>query len=120
VLRLARDRTVAVHATNEMAATTIAAAVQMVFRPHVDQNVAMITQTIQRSAESGGADIILFPECAVTGYNRDFTAIRRSDIEVALARIAEAARRSRCNVLVGSPTFVGRRRIAVASLMPHA
>ncbi|HSZ57013.1 MAG TPA: carbon-nitrogen hydrolase family protein [Tepidisphaeraceae bacterium] len=86
------------------------AAVQMVFRPQVDQNVALITDTIQRSAE-GGADVILFPECAVTGYNRDFTRIRRGDIERALARIAQTARRSRCNVLVGSPTFAGRKRL---------
>src|SRR5262249_53386605 len=37
-------------------------------------------------------------------------AIRPRDIDAALARIAEAARRSRCNVLVGSPTFAGRKR----------
>lgn len=86
------------------------AAVQMVFRPDVDQNVALITNTIQRSAE-GGADAILFPECAVTGYNCDFTRIRRDDIDRALARIAQAARRSRCNVLVGSATFAGRKRL---------
>jgi len=87
---------------------TIAAA-QMVFRPHIDQNVAWITDTIHRSAKSG-ADVILFPECAVTGYNCDFTRVRRGDIDAASGRIADAARRSRCNVLVGSPTFAGRKR----------
>ena len=86
------------------------AAVQMIFRPHVNDNVAMITNAIQRSAKSG-ADIILFPECAVTGYNRDFTRIRPADIDSALAQIAETARRCRCNVLVGSPTFEGRKRL---------
>ena len=87
---------------------TIAAA-QMIFRPRIDQNVAWIADTIHRSAASG-ADVILFPECAVTGYNLDFSSIRRDQIDAALARIAEAARRSRCNVLVGSPTLDGRKR----------
>jgi predicted amidohydrolase len=88
---------------------TIAAA-QMVFRPDVAQNLAMITDTIHRTADSG-VDIILFPECAVTGYNRDFTTLRPRDIESALATISQTARRSRCNVLVGCPTFTGRKRL---------
>jgi len=88
---------------------TIAAA-QMVFRPEVNRNVDSITATVVRSAKAG-ADIILFPECAVTGYNLDFTAIRPGEIESALARIADTARRSRCNVLVGCPTFAGRKRL---------
>src|SRR5262245_25455798 len=88
---------------------TIAAA-QMVFRPDVAQNLAKITNTIHRIADSG-ADIILFPECAVTGYNLDFTKIRPREIESALATIADTARRSRCNVLIGSPTFAGRKRL---------
>src|SRR5215472_16916381 len=88
---------------------TIAAA-QMIFHARIDQNVAWISDTSRGTAQSAGADVILFPECAVTGYNCDFTAIRPRDIDATLARIAEAARRSRCNVLVGSPTFAGRKR----------
>jgi predicted amidohydrolase len=87
------------------------AAVQMIFHPTIDQNVAWITDTIGRTAESAGADVILFPECAVTGYNRDFSTLRPREIDGALARIAEAARRSCCNVLVGCPTFAGRKRL---------
>jgi hypothetical protein len=84
------------------------AAKQMIFRPQIDQNVAWIVDTIGRSAQ-GGVDIILFPECAVTGYNCDFTKIRRSEIDAALAKLAAAARGFRCNVVVGSPTFAGRK-----------
>src|SRR6185437_886462 len=87
---------------------TIAAA-QMVFRANIDENVAWIVETI-RSSAAGGADVILFPECSVTGYNCDFTKLGRSEIDTALARIAQAARAARCNVLVGSPTFSGRKR----------
>ncbi len=85
------------------------AAVQMIFRGSIDENVAWITKTINATANEG-ADVILFPECCVTGYNCDFTKIRPGEINAALDRIAHSARRGRCNVLVGSPTFSGRQR----------
>ena len=88
---------------------TVAAA-QMVFRPTVDENVEWITATIG-SAAKAGADVVLFPECAVTGYSRDFAALSRGEIDNALHAIAQAARAARCNVLVGCPTFSGRRRL---------
>ena len=87
----------------------VVAAVQMKFRPTVGGNVKHILRTIQSLAQNG-VDAVLFPECAVTGYNCDFSAVRRSDIEDALATIATAARSARCHLLVGSPTFAGRSR----------
>jgi omega-amidase len=56
----------------------------------------------------GGVDVILFPECAVTGYNCDFARLSPPVIEAALAQISRAARSSRCHVLVGCPTSQGR------------
>lgn len=85
------------------------AAVQMRFRPTVDGNVERITGAIEAAA-GDGADFILFPECAVTGYHREFHRISRGAIEAALEAIAAAARTARCHVLVGSPTFAGGRR----------
>jgi predicted amidohydrolase len=87
----------------------IVAAAQMVFRAKVGENVEWIVKAIGSSA-AAGADVILFPECAITGYNRDFAAINRAEIDQALKRVADAARQARCNVLVGSPTFAGRKR----------
>jgi len=87
----------------------VIAAVQMKFRPGIPENVAWISRAIHSAAEAG-ADAVLFPECAVTGYNRDFAQIRKAEIDDALDAIALAARMSRCNVLVGCPTFAGRRR----------
>ena len=52
----------------------IIAAAQMKFRAAISDNVSWITEVIHASAKAG-ADVILFPECAVTGYNRDFAAI---------------------------------------------
>ena len=87
---------------------TIAVA-QMKFHAAISDNVSGLTQVIHSSAKKG-ADAILFPECAVTGYNCDFTRISRPEIGAALGIIAGEARAARCYVLVGSPTFTGRKR----------
>ena len=49
-------------------------AVQMKFRPTIGQNVEQIVERIH-SAARAGADVVLFPECAVTGYRRDFKGL---------------------------------------------
>jgi predicted amidohydrolase len=87
----------------------VIASAQMKFRPAIAENVSWIADAINSSAK-GGADVILFPECAVTGYNRDFGAVSPTDVHAALKRIARAARAARCHVLVGTPTFVGGKR----------
>jgi omega-amidase len=87
----------------------IVAAAQMKFRAAMRDNVIWITETIHMAAKDG-ADVILFPECAVTGYNIDFAALAPKDVERALETIGGAARAARCHVLVGSPTYVGRKR----------
>ena len=85
------------------------AAVQMKFRRTLPENVALICRFISQAAREG-SDAVLFPECALTGYNVDFRQFRRSEIESGLKAVADAARACRCNVLLGSPTLVGGRR----------
>jgi N-carbamoylputrescine amidase len=85
------------------------AAAQLKFRPTVAENVEVIRQLVAEAANVG-SDAVLFPECALTGYNVDFQCLKRTEIERAFKFVAEAARAQRCNVLVGSPTFVGKRR----------
>jgi predicted amidohydrolase len=87
----------------------VVAAAQMKFRTAIADNVSWIAEVIHSSAKAG-ADVILFPECAVTGYNRDFAAVSPREVEAALQSIARAARAARCHVLVGSPTYTGRKR----------
>ncbi|OHE82838.1 MAG: hypothetical protein A2107_06935 [Verrucomicrobia bacterium GWF2_62_7] len=79
------------------------AAVQMKFQSTIPENVAFIERHIHEFARAGG-DAILFPECAVTGYNLDFRKLDPVAIETGLQAVASAAREHRCNVLVGSPT----------------
>ena len=69
---------------------TIAVA-QMKFRAAIGDNLSWPTQVIHSSAKQG-ADAVLFPECAVTGYNCDFTRISRSELGAALQIIAFEAR----------------------------
>jgi len=93
-----------------MKASRLAIAVaQMKFRAAIGDNVSWIIKIIHSSAKAG-ADAILFPECAVTGYNCDFARISRSEIGGALRTIASEARAAQRYVLVGSPTFKGRKR----------
>ena len=80
------------------------AAVQMKFRPTIQGNVERVIALIH-SAAGDGAGAVLFPECAVTGYRREFKGLEPEPVNRALAKIARAAREARCNVLIGSPTF---------------
>lgn len=91
------------------ASTLIIAIAQMKFRTSIAENVAWIEHVIHTSAREG-ADVVLFPECSVTGYNRDFSLIRLPEISTAFEAISSAARAAKCNVLVGSPTFRGQER----------
>lgn len=84
------------------------AAVQMIFADSMAGNLEKIERAaIQAAAE--GADAVLFPECATTGYACDFGALKPAALRQALRSIAALAARLRVNLLVGSPIFAGRR-----------
>ncbi|MCC7376132.1 MAG: carbon-nitrogen hydrolase family protein [Verrucomicrobiales bacterium] len=85
------------------------AAVQLRFRANVAENAENLARWVRKLARRG-IDAVLFPECATTGYAADFAALSRSEVEAGLKVVATAARDARCHVLVGSPTFEGRRR----------
>jgi predicted amidohydrolase len=80
------------------------AAVQMKFARSIAGNL----QKIERAASSAtrrGADVVLFPECAVTGYGYDFSSLTPKEIREALHAISGLAARWRVNLLVGSPVY---------------
>ena len=84
------------------------AAAQLKFRQTLAENVESIRGFIAEAARTG-SDVVLFPECALTGYNVDFRQIARGEIESGLKAVADAARTNRCNVLLGSPSFARGR-----------
>lgn len=85
------------------------AAAQLKFRRTLPENVELISRFIADAARAG-SDAVLFPECALTGYNVDFHKLAPCEVENGLKAVAAAAGTHRCNVLVGSPTFEGRRQ----------
>ena len=84
------------------------AAVQMTFAEDIDGNLAKIEQAATRAAKMG-ADAVLFPECATTGYAYDFGSLRPTDIRNCLSALGQIAASLQTNLLVGSPVFAGRR-----------
>lgn len=84
------------------------AAVQMKFADSLDGNLGKIEQAAAQAAQAG-ADAVLFPECATTGYAFDFCRLRPSDVRRCLDAIGTVAARLETNLLVGSPVFAGRR-----------
>ena len=80
------------------------AAAQLKFRRTLPENVELIVRFIAEAARSG-SDVVLFPECALTGYNVDFHRLARGEVEKGLKVVADAARERRCHVLMGSPTW---------------
>jgi predicted amidohydrolase len=84
------------------------AAAQLRFRRTSEENLAQILKFIADAARTGN-DVVLFPECALTGYNVDFRKVAPAEVENGLRSIAVAAKAHRIHVLIGSPTFAGRR-----------
>lgn len=84
------------------------AAIQMIFAPTIAGNLAKIEQATADAVEAG-ADAVLFPECATTGYACDFGALGRRALGHALHAVAAIAARRRVHLMVGSPIFAGRR-----------
>jgi predicted amidohydrolase len=80
------------------------AAAQLKFRKALSENVELIHRFVAMAARAG-SDAVLFPECALTGYNMDFRRLSPGEIQSALHDVAGMARAHRCNVLVGSPTY---------------
>src|SRR5262245_59141298 len=85
------------------------AAVQMKFRQTLMENVQLIRGFIARAALAG-IDAILFPECALTGYNVDFRQLAQGAVEDGLEAVGSVAREHHCYVLIGAPAVVRGRR----------
>jgi predicted amidohydrolase len=71
---------------------------------HYEENLDLIRGFIDEAARAG-SDVVLFPECAIIGYNVAFRQFTPGEIQHAINTVANAARTCRCNVLIGSPTF---------------
>jgi Carbon-nitrogen hydrolase len=84
------------------------ATVQMIFADSLSGNLAKIELAATRAADAG-ADVVLFPECATTGYAYDFGTLKPAELPRALRAVAMIAAKRHVHLLVGSPIFAGRR-----------
>ena len=80
----------------------------MKFRAAIAENLESISSSIAKGALAK-CDVVLFPECALTGYNIDFSKLNPVAIEVAIQAVAQLARQHRINVILGSPRFQKRK-----------
>jgi predicted amidohydrolase len=80
----------------------------MIFAPTMVGNLEKIRRATAGAAAEG-ADAVLFPECAVTGYACDFGALKPQTLREALHAVAAIAASHGIHLLVGSPVFAGKR-----------
>ena len=80
------------------------AAVQMKFAASIEENLAKIGAAIELAVRDR-ADAVLFPECATTGYNCDFSKFSQSEVQGEIERVGTLAAKFKVNVLLGSPVF---------------
>ena len=80
-------------------------------QPHmsdsIDENVSEITRWIQRAAGEG-ADVVLFPEMMLTGYDQHLHDLFKTrdwyaHVEGALEELGGTALKAEISVLVGAP-----------------
>ena len=90
--------------TSQVRNITIAAA-QMACSRNIDENIRCIRREIARAARQK-ADIVIFPELAVTGnLADDIRAASRKALDDAMNTIAEQAKRHKIYVIVGTPVI---------------
>jgi len=87
------------------------AAAQIACSRYINDNVRKIKSYVQKAADHA-ADIVVFPELAVTGYRADdIFAAGQSALDSALNQIRNEAKSRNIYVIVGMPYFVnGYRR----------
>ena len=76
----------------------------MIFAESMAANLGKIERAATAAARKG-ADAVLFPECATTGYAMDFGNLKPSAVDQALNAISQLAADLRVQLLVGSPIF---------------
>ena len=81
---------------------------QLRFQTTLDGNLRQILEGIHRAAQRR-ADVVLFPECATTGYNGDFGSLNRRALRDCLVQVGRTTATHRIHVLLGTPWPAGRK-----------
>ena len=93
-----------------MAQRLIVAAAQLMTRPSIAENVLRIIVAIEK-ASMQGAKLVVFPECAVTGYTVSaMKNFREEDMDEAWGPIMEACEKHKIAAVVGTPLLARNKR----------
>jgi predicted amidohydrolase len=86
------------------------AAAQMACSRRIEDNIARMIEMI-RSAATQRADVVVFPELAITGARgEDIAAAKQLDLDAAVQRLKQAALESKIHVAFGLPWYEGPTR----------
>lgn len=91
-----------------VAARLRVAAVQMVFAASIEENLRTIGRMVAHLGKDA-VDVVLFPECATTGYAGSFDGLDPGELRSVAATLSALAAQHRIQLLVGSPVLLGRR-----------
>lgn len=69
---------------------------------NLEENLFSITRAIEIHANNS-VDLVLFPECATTGYNRGLLQIDETKVNLAITRVRELARELGLSIALPSP-----------------
>lgn len=93
------------------------AAAQMPCSRRIEDNVATMIESIQSAAKQR-ADVVAFPELAVTGaLEEDIAAAKQMELQAAVQRLKQAAKESKIHVAFGLPWSEGNKRFNSAIVL---
>lgn len=89
---------------------------QIELTTHISSNIDKI---VQYTSIAGNKEIaaLCFPECALTGYIRDFSSLSCQDLYAGIDALHKIAIERRVNIIVGTPYFEGGERYNAAVVL---
>jgi len=81
---------------------------QIKLSSQIEENLKKIIRLSKKASEQG-VEILCFPECALTGYLRDFTKLDYGRTERALTYLQSFAKKEKINLIVGSPVIKNKK-----------
>ena len=108
------------HARGSRALTStkvVIAAAQIRATPSVRENLRRIKRNVKSAAEKG-ADVVVFPETALTGYFADYIeSVKPTEVQAALEEIQQVCRDEKMSTIVGAPVYAANGEIRNSALI---
>jgi predicted amidohydrolase len=93
-----------------------AAIAQVKLYNDIDANLATISKYISLASKED-IDILCFPECNISGYERDFSNVNQNEVMDTLNNIQEQVTKNCVSAIVGAPYLERKKRFNSAIVM---